>query len=399
MENIPPNQPVILAPNHQNALMDALVILNAIPQRTVFLARGDIFKNPKVAAILRFFRILPIFRIRDGYSELDKNEAIFQQSVETLQNGIPLCLMPEGKQSFARTLYPLVKGMFRIAFRAQEAMPGKEVFIIPVGIDYEDYINPFSALTVRFGKPISVKEYLPIYEENQAKGLNVIREDLWGKIDALIQNIQVEERYEEIFELSKIASSKEKDLVRNLEKRRRITHSLDEKIKNSPALANEIFAKQKEYIALLHHLKLEDTDFSSLNIGKAILKSVGLLLSLPLFLIGWIGNLIPLMALLPIVSKVKDISFKSSFSFVVGMVLFTLYYLILLLIMVFSCNWWAIIGVFSLPLSGHFSYCYAKKWLHNNRLDLRFFILKNKKKEKIENLARLRKELLSLLNA
>ena len=45
LENIPKDQPVIFAPNHQNALMDALIVLFASPQDVVFLARADIFKS------------------------------------------------------------------------------------------------------------------------------------------------------------------------------------------------------------------------------------------------------------------------------------------------------------------------------------------------------------------
>ena len=44
-ENIPRGEPVIFAPNHQNALMDALIVLFSAPQDVVFLARADIFNN------------------------------------------------------------------------------------------------------------------------------------------------------------------------------------------------------------------------------------------------------------------------------------------------------------------------------------------------------------------
>ena len=41
LENIPRNEPVIFAPNHQNALMDALIVLFSAPQDIVFLARAE----------------------------------------------------------------------------------------------------------------------------------------------------------------------------------------------------------------------------------------------------------------------------------------------------------------------------------------------------------------------
>ncbi len=51
-ENIPEDGAVILAPNHCNALMDALVILRAFKDGTVFGARADIFRRPSVAKIM-----------------------------------------------------------------------------------------------------------------------------------------------------------------------------------------------------------------------------------------------------------------------------------------------------------------------------------------------------------
>ena len=72
-ENIPRNEPVIFAPNHQNALMDALILLYSAPQDIVFLARADIFNNRVLAFFLNSMKMLPVFRQRDGASELGKN--------------------------------------------------------------------------------------------------------------------------------------------------------------------------------------------------------------------------------------------------------------------------------------------------------------------------------------
>ena len=44
-ENIPTDGAVIYAPNHTNALMDALVILAMDRKPKVFVARADIFKQ------------------------------------------------------------------------------------------------------------------------------------------------------------------------------------------------------------------------------------------------------------------------------------------------------------------------------------------------------------------
>ena len=51
-ENIPTDGAVIFAPNHTNALQDALAVLSINSERKVFVARADIFRNKKIAKIL-----------------------------------------------------------------------------------------------------------------------------------------------------------------------------------------------------------------------------------------------------------------------------------------------------------------------------------------------------------
>ncbi|MBQ2419204.1 MAG: 1-acyl-sn-glycerol-3-phosphate acyltransferase, partial [Alistipes sp.] len=69
-EKIPQDGAVIYAVNHTNALMDALVLLAMDHRPKVFVARADIFRNPKLAKILTWLKIMPIMRIRDGYDEV-----------------------------------------------------------------------------------------------------------------------------------------------------------------------------------------------------------------------------------------------------------------------------------------------------------------------------------------
>jgi len=88
-DKIPKGKPVILAPNHQNALMDALAFVSGLKgKQTVFLARADVFKSKFVIKILTFIKILPVYRIRDGRSELQKNEEIFEITSNVLHNSI-----------------------------------------------------------------------------------------------------------------------------------------------------------------------------------------------------------------------------------------------------------------------------------------------------------------------
>ena len=65
-ERIPTDGSVIYAPNHCNALMDPLVVINMGEEKKVFVARADIFSGKKSRKILNFLKIMPINRRRDG---------------------------------------------------------------------------------------------------------------------------------------------------------------------------------------------------------------------------------------------------------------------------------------------------------------------------------------------
>ena len=96
-ENVPKDGAIIFAPNHTNTLMDALVMLTYNFQPKVFVARADIFRNPKLAQILTFLKIMPIMRQRDGISAVKKNQETIDKAVDVLKDRIPFCIFRKGK--------------------------------------------------------------------------------------------------------------------------------------------------------------------------------------------------------------------------------------------------------------------------------------------------------------
>jgi 1-acyl-sn-glycerol-3-phosphate acyltransferase len=104
LEKIPADTPVLFAPNHQNALMDALAVLFAARKPVGFLARADIFKKPAIAKTLNLLKILPIYRIRDGVELLGRNQEVFDNTIEVLNSNTPICILPEGNHEGKKQL-------------------------------------------------------------------------------------------------------------------------------------------------------------------------------------------------------------------------------------------------------------------------------------------------------
>src|SRR5689334_738847 len=78
-ENIPATGPVILACNHPNSFLDAMIVGAYLERETHFLARSDVFNSPLKLWILSQFKLMPIYRLQEGAENLDKNKETFEK--------------------------------------------------------------------------------------------------------------------------------------------------------------------------------------------------------------------------------------------------------------------------------------------------------------------------------
>jgi len=181
---IPCSGPVIFAPNHQNALMDALVILCTKDRQPVFVARADIFKKPLIIAILNFLRILPIYRKRDGGVPSDNNQETFDLILKVLHENYAVGIMPEGTHNEIKRLRMLQKGIFRLAMQAQESHgSAPSIKIIPVGIEFSNTNKFRSEVIIRYGEAIEVSDFYEQYVENSARAFKLMQDALMKKME------------------------------------------------------------------------------------------------------------------------------------------------------------------------------------------------------------------------
>lgn len=204
LENLPADGAYIIAPCHQQCLMEPLAVLCFSPKPPVFLARADIFRKPTLRAILTFLKIMPVYRIRDGQEQLGRNKEIFDRCRDVLLDRFPLCLMAEGRHNNRHHLLNMGKGMFRIAGETQAALGDHPLYIVPTGIDFDEYEQPYSNLVVNIGKPIPVQPFMETYRTNEPLALNHMRDTLFGQLLPLMHDIRNEEHYDEIMTLCNV---------------------------------------------------------------------------------------------------------------------------------------------------------------------------------------------------
>jgi len=193
-ENIP-RSPVIFAANHQNALLDALLIVCFNSTRTNFVARADIFKKPFIRWLLGTFNMIPIYRIRDGWQSLGENEKTFIACDKVFGRGESLVIFPEGNHGNLRRLRPLSKGFTRIAFHHLEKDFSNPLYIVPVGINYTNAMAFRSDVSVYFGAPMDARTY---FKMGSLAGGQQLKNDLAEQLRKLITHIESVSNYNEI---------------------------------------------------------------------------------------------------------------------------------------------------------------------------------------------------------
>lgn len=367
LDNIPTDKPVIFAANHQNALMDPLALVCTNPLQTLWLTRADIFKSKAVAGFLRFLKMIPIYRIRDGKDNLTNNEEIFNQVTLTLESKQSVALFPEAAHSGRRQMLSHKKAIPRIAFETEEKNDFHlDLQVVPVGIFYDHYWKFNRTLLVQYGEPIEIDSYKDRFAENQQNAMLSLRDEIHERLAPLVIQINSIDHYID-YENLRVVAGKEyakKTFFSNnpVVQIFRAEKELIAKVEKLEAGQPEVFKKVKDtthsYIKTIRTSGITDEQLvKALNTPLPLLlvQFFGALLALPVFLSGLLTNAFPyLIPRLFITRKLKDKAFVSSFNFAVGLVLFPVFYLVEFgLIWIFSGSFpAALISTLLMPFAG-----------------------------------------------
>lgn len=391
-ENIPKSGACVFGSNHCNTLMDALVLLATSFKRKVFIARADIFKNPKIAKILRWLRILPIFRMRDGLGAVrDNNGDTMDQAIDVIYDEVPLYLFPEATHRTKHSLRQLSKGIFHIALDANKKFGHeKPVYIVPVGLEYGDYFRFRSTILISYGKPINVTEFVKEHEgESEAVIINMLKKEMTDKMAELISYIpDNEEDYDAIWEIAKIKSGqKPKTLKKNLESNQKVIAEMLEMKANEPEKAKELFEKVKEFTK---HRKEKGVSVYSvkekLNVWTTFKHTLMVLLGLPYYILAAVATCPIWIVASIILNGLKDKAFRNTVNISVELVLHPLLMIVgIFLLFSYTDVMIAIFGSILLWLSYIFWFDFSDyiriwasdvRWIFNGKLRKEFKALK-----------------------
>ena len=378
-KNVPKDKPVIFAPNHRNALIDALLLVysSRLTKQVVFLARADIFKKKFIAWILRGLRIIPVFRIRDGKDNLEKNNEIFDVAGRILKNNKPIALFPEARHNPKQSLLPIQKAVPRIVLPT-EAQNNFDLNsqIVPVGIYYREIFAFLSDVYVRFGEPIDVSKYKPVYDENPNLAINQLRKEIEDSMKEVVVNIWNDEFYDQYqwaidWNAQQIADEKfatEKDDFALAAQN--VVRQLDKLFENDrPAFEAKItnFNEAKS-ILNEHGLTTKDNVKKPLSSGTLFMRKIALAFSSPIALFGFINGIFPILINKKLLGLFKDKQFIPSVRYASGLVFIPIFDLIQALIIGFATKNWiiALAYFFLMPLTFLFA-IHWRRWLKNTQ--------------------------------
>lgn len=171
MEKVPKDKPLLFLSNHQNALLDALLIATKNRRFAFFLTRAGVFQKPFISKLLYSLQMLPVYRVRDGWNTITNNNSIFRTCSELLNKGEVVVIFPEGGHNLLRSVRPLSKGFTRIVFDTLETYPDIDLQLVPIGLNFENAVKFPDSVSMYFGKAINAKDFVSEDRNDDVKKL------------------------------------------------------------------------------------------------------------------------------------------------------------------------------------------------------------------------------------
>lgn len=203
--HVPESGPVLIASNHPNSFAEPVILATYQKRVLYYLVRGDVFKNPLFAWVLRMTHQLPIYRFKDGYADMKRNDESFAACFEHLRRGNSIVIYAEGGCVFEKRLRPIKKGAARIVLGALEKYPEiPDIKILPVGVNYPHGDQYRSQVMVHFGEPILVKDYWQTYQEHPQVAINQITLEIEKRLSPLVLQVKEKERdslYDDVMDI------------------------------------------------------------------------------------------------------------------------------------------------------------------------------------------------------
>lgn len=202
---VPPSGPLIVAANHQNALVDPMLLMTSLTRPLVPLAKAPLFRHPLIGPFLLLAGALPVHRRQESGSERVDNTAMFRSAIAGLEAGGAVLVFPEGDSKPEPILRPLRTGTARMLLAADAARGGAlGVRLVPAALVYHEpgAFRTGRALVI-FGEPVATADCLALYATDPIAAARWLTE----RLAADIRTVMVEAQDRRTFRLLELLTT------------------------------------------------------------------------------------------------------------------------------------------------------------------------------------------------
>jgi glycerol-3-phosphate O-acyltransferase / dihydroxyacetone phosphate acyltransferase len=178
LEHVPARGPLLVAGNHQNGLVDPMLLIAAMPRTLRPLAKSGLFRHPLIAPFLALARALPVYRRQDADGDTARNVETFRAVSDALTRGEAIVIFPEGVSQPEPALQTLRTGAARLLLDAETA-GAPPVTLLPVGIVVNEpgRFRSGHAL-VLIGAPVPLDDCRALASRDPVAGVRMLTERL-----------------------------------------------------------------------------------------------------------------------------------------------------------------------------------------------------------------------------
>ncbi|HLP53636.1 MAG TPA: lysophospholipid acyltransferase family protein [Fluviicola sp.] len=371
--------PVIIIANHPNTLMDAWILGYINRRRVHYMAKATFFSSPFKRKVLGAMGMIPINRKSDGATRGVKNSDSFEACYRLLEDGYVLVVFPEGTSYLERKLREIKTGTARIALEVEARNLGNlGVQVIPVGLNYMSADRFRGRVMVHVGKAISVTPFLEEYKTRQGVAAKKLTEKFRTELSRVFVTMEDENKEKLVSELtylfdSRYSKEEERGVQQSIGLLKEIQQRLEELSILAPWKLTEI---QQQTTALIESLQffgirpdfLDRPYRTTLYLRQTIQSWLFLILTIPVFLVGFIHNALPYYGIGILVPRLtKEVEYHAPLVVLLGMAFYPLTYLgwCFLFDWLFDTSWLVLLLYAGLlPFTGLFAHFFLRYMRH-----------------------------------
>lgn len=332
-ERVPATGPLVVAANHQQGLMDGLLLAATLPRRLRPIAKAPLFRYPLIGQFARLAGAIPVHRRQDeGRGPVD-NDTMFGAAYRALAEGEALLIFPEGVSQPEPALMPLRTGAARLVLGSGGGSGGSgpRATLLPVGLMFhEPGTFRVGSAVVLIGEPVPTEDF-----EARPEGDETVRR-LTARLDAALRRLIVEARDRHTLDLVLAAEAiwREEapevaaDPLARTTWRQRAARAHAYLAAFEPARLSALRQRLERYVGELEGTGLTDRDLSQGYQLRAVLRyalrqGLALVLGLPLALWGLVNHIVPYgLTALVVRGMDPEADVESTYKVAVGLVVY-----------------------------------------------------------------------------